>query len=131
MVKKYSIITVFSLIAAGALCNPMSASAFGHTAVTDAGKSFTVGTTSTLDFQPSPQVVMNGLSNANAFVVAAVHTGAFTKANGEAYLMSSDASGLFSKVAGASDLPSVPAIPAAAKDGAVGGYSLIPGSSGS
>lgn len=129
MVKKYSIVTVFSLIAAGALCNPISASAFGNTVAT-AGEPVIVGT-NLLTFQPSPQVVMNGLSDDNAFVVAAVHTGAFTKANGEAYLMSSDASGLYSKVAGASGDPAITAIPATVTLIETAGYALQTTGSGS
>jgi hypothetical protein len=115
MLKKYSFLTVFGLVAAGALINPqMIFAADDALDTTDAGAKIEIGTAGTADyfsFQPSPQVNMVGSTNDEAFIVAAAHSGSFDKANGSAYAMSSAASGLYSiTLDGVASTTGIPAV---------------------
>lgn len=131
MIKKYSIITMFALFAAGSLINPISSSAaaFGNDLAT-AGQLVTLTVDTNFSFQPSPQVIVSGNSDGQAFTVAAAHSGSFTKSNGSSYMMHSGTSGLFSQNLLAvtdSKVPTLPALTDTVEDGKMGSWDLVEG----
>lgn len=101
MKKKYSLLAVFSLVASVALINPQMIFAAAEALDSSGGAKIELGgdegDAGYFSYQPSPQVEIIGSTSGEAFIVAAAHTGAFNKANGTAYAMSSAASGLYSK----------------------------------
>lgn len=100
MIKKISLAGFFALAAVSLLTTPT----FSYAADFDSekGESFTIASSATpalpdFNFQPSPQIVMDGATTASAFSVVAAHFSALDKENGEAYGMTSEASGLFTQ----------------------------------
>ncbi len=92
MLKKYLVYAGIILLASTSL----AFAADGNLNSKD-GK-IAVGTGATeFTFQTSPQVQTKGTSNAQNFVIAAVHTATQGKAGGLAYAMSSETSGLYFK----------------------------------
>lgn len=100
---KYKSLVIFSVFVASAFINPnnLFAGAFPPENTPDGEKfEIALGEGSTLpafEFQPSPQVKMVGLTSDSAFSVAAAHASVYGKDNAEAYAMTSEASGLYTK----------------------------------
>ena len=116
---------IMGLFAAGVLLSVQPAFA-GDVEQTNAGDEVTLG--DNFKFQPSPQVLMAGTSDGEAFVVGAVHNGSVNKANGEAYAMFSTASGLFVQSMDGNATAKVPELPAVndeVADGIVGSWKLV------
>ncbi|MDX9833584.1 MAG: hypothetical protein RBT36_00015 [Desulfobulbus sp.] len=112
MKKKYSLLAVFSLVASVALINPQMTFAAADALDSSGGAKIELGgeegDAGYFSYQPSPQVEVAGSTSGEAFIVAAAHTGAFNKANGTAYAMSSAASGLYSQnLKGETGIPAV------------------------
>lgn len=97
MKKKYYILPFFALIAAATLINPAACSAADGDITSTSGKTINLGTTPNFIFQPSPQVTIAGKTTVSAFSIVAAHDSVIGKTNGEAYGMTSEASGLFAK----------------------------------
>ena len=98
MIKNFSSAGFLALAAVALLTNPTVSKAADilNTGGADgAGKPIVEIGDPTFKFQPSPQVLMVGETDEKAFSVAAAHTSVFEKENGEAYAMTSEASGLF------------------------------------
>ena len=98
MKKRYQVLSLCTMIAAANLFMP-SDGVTADIATSAAGKEITITATAAgltdMKFQPSPQVVMKGITAKSAFSIAAVNDSVLGKENGEAYAMTSEASGLF------------------------------------
>ena len=135
MIKKFSVITIFSLFAAGLFISPASSKAAEFN-TEKAGEKFSFPTTTGFSFQPSPQVIILGNSDGEAFAVGAAHLGSFDKANGNAYMMHSAASGIFfqslSEADGGDDaaVPDMPALDEEVDKGTMTGGWKLEGASG-
>ena len=95
MNKKISTIGLSVLAAAVLLSTPNSGICADIANSDGAGTAINAIGTPAFNFQVSPQVQIQGITDANMFAVAAVHTGSFDKENGEAYAMGSENSGLY------------------------------------